>query len=127
MHNLQPSWIVLFHHGFETEFTGLSEPLQDRLLEHAAVLSRFGPGLGRPLVDTLNGSRHANMKELRFSWDRATWRVAFAFDPLRRAILLVGGDKGGTAQRRFYRRLIALADERYDGHLAAITKTTTGG
>jgi len=52
--------------------------------------------------------------------------VAFAFDPLRRAILLVGGDKGGASQRRFYQRLIALADGRYDAHLAAIAKTTSG-
>lgn len=58
------------------------------------------------------------MKELRFSWLGQVWRVAFAFDPRRQAILLVGGDKGGMNQRRFYQRLIRLADERYEGHLA---------
>ena len=50
------------------------------------------------------------------------WRVAFAFDPLRQAILLVGGDKGGADQRRFYNRLINTADERYDGHLGTLTE-----
>ena len=57
------------------------------------------------------------MKELRFSWTGEVWRVAFAFDPDRQAILLVGGDKGGADQRRFYKRLIAIADERFDAHL----------
>ena len=74
-------------------------------------------------MDTLKGSKHANMKELRFSWRGEVWRVAFAFDPQRQAVLLVGGDKGGASQRRFYRRLIAVADERYDGHLASLTAT----
>ncbi|WP_259675048.1 type II toxin-antitoxin system RelE/ParE family toxin, partial [Burkholderia pseudomallei] len=66
------------------------------------------------------GSQHANMKELRFSWDNGVWRVAFAFDPKRQAILLVGGDKGGADQRRFYKRLIAVADARFDEHLSAL-------
>ena len=48
------------------------------------------------------------------------WRVAFAFDPERRAILLVGGDKGGADQRRFYKRLIAVADARFDEHLSTL-------
>jgi hypothetical protein len=60
------------------------------------------------------------MKELRFEWQRQVWRVAFAFDPQRHAVLLVGGDKGGADQRRFYRRLIAAADTRFDGYLAAL-------
>ncbi len=51
------------------------------------------------------------------------WRVAFAFDPRRQAILLVGDDKGGADQRHFYRRLIAVADDRYDDHLASLNAT----
>lgn len=117
-------WTVQFHDAFASEFAELPEALQDRLLAHAAALSQFGPELGRPLVDTLNGSRHPNMKELRLSWDGRAWRVAFAFDPLRRAILLVGGNKHGAGQRPFYRRLISVADARYDSHLAAIGKTS---
>lgn len=60
------------------------------------------------------------MKEMRFSWAGEVWRVAFAFDPLRQAVLLVGGDKGGVDQRRFYRRLIQVADDRFSGHIAAL-------
>lgn len=113
-------WDILFHDDFATEVDALAQPLQDELLAHALLLRDFGPGLGRPTVDTLKGSRHPNMKELRFAWDGEVWRVAFAFDPKRQAILLVGGDKGGADQRRFYKRLIATADERFDGHLASL-------
>ena len=77
--------------------------LQDELFAHAKLLQEFGPHLGRPIVDTLKGSKHANMKELRFDCDGGVWRVAFAFDTERAAILLVGGDKGGVDQRRFYK------------------------
>ncbi len=58
------------------------------------------------------------MKELRCSAAGGVWRIAFAFDPDRQAILLVGGDKSGVGEKRFYRQLIARADERFDRHLA---------
>jgi hypothetical protein len=115
------NWTVLFHDAFDVEFQTLSESLQDELLAHARLLAEFGPNLGRPTVDSLKGSRHANMKELRFGWDSGVWRIAFAFDPKRQAILLVGGDKGGADQRRFYKRLITVADGRFDEHLASLT------
>jgi len=114
------SWTVLFHDAFEVEFKTLDKDLQDELLAHALVLGSFGPNLGRPTVDGLKGSKHANMKELRFSWDGGVWRVAFAFDTQRQAILLVGGDKGGADQRRFYKQLISVADKRFEEHLASI-------
>lgn len=116
------TWIVLFHDAFDAEFSSLKEDLQDELLAHARLLAEFGPNLGRPTVDTLKGSRHTNMKELRFSCNGQVWRVAFAFDPQRQAILLVGGDKGGADQRRFYKRLINVADDRYDAHLGTLTQ-----
>lgn len=114
------NWTVLFHDAFDAEFQALSEGLQDELLAHARLLGEFGPNLGRPTVDSLRGSQHANMKELRFGWDNGVWRVAFAFDPKRQAILLVGGDKGGADQKRFYKRLIAVADGRFNEHLASL-------
>jgi hypothetical protein len=83
----------------------------------AGVLEQFGPNLGRPHVDTLAGSRHANMKELRFDANRGVWRTAFAFDPRRHAILLVAGDKARGSQTRFYKTLIKKADDRFDVHL----------
>ncbi len=114
------SWNVLFHDDFHAEFLALNGALQDELLAHAKLLQEFGPHLGRPTVDTLKGSKHANMKELRFDCDGGVWRVAFAFDTARAAILLVGGGKGGADQRRFYKKLIANADARLDDHLASL-------
>jgi hypothetical protein len=118
------TWTVLFHDAFDAEFEALVEELQDELLAHAKLLAAFGPDLGRPTVDTLKGSRHSNMKELRFSWNGQVWRVAFAFDPRRQAILLVGGDKGGADQRRIYKRLLIVADARYDDHLSTLSQST---
>ena len=113
-------WTVLFHDEFHGEFLDFARGLQDELLAHALLLGKFGPNLGRPTVDTLKGSSHSNMKEMRFGWKGEVWRVAFAFDPKRQAILLVGGEKGGADQKRFYKRLIGLADARFDDHLASL-------
>jgi hypothetical protein len=113
-------WVVRFHPLFDGEIQALSEAVQDALLKRAGLLEQFGPALGRPSVDTLGGSKHANMKELRFDAGDGVWRVAFAFDPKRQGILLVAGDKSGTGQKEFYRRLIERADTRYDDHLARL-------
>jgi hypothetical protein len=107
---------------FEPEFDALHENVRTEILALSLVLEEFGPQLGRPRVDTLKGSRHPNMKELRFSAARGEWRVAFAFDPNRRAILLVAGDKAGGSERRFYRELIRKADSRFEAHLARVRK-----
>lgn len=80
--------------------SGRFEPaVQDALLAVAKLLADYGPRLGRPYADTLKGSKHANMKELRFEASDGEWRAAFAFDPQRRAILLVAGDKRAGARR----------------------------
>lgn len=117
-------WNVLFYDEFHAEFQAMDGALQDELLAHARLLQEFGPHLGRPTVDTLKGSKHANMKELRFDCEGGVWRVAFAFDTERAAILLVGGDKGGADQRRFYKKLIASADARFNEHLATLNATS---
>jgi hypothetical protein len=117
-------WAVEIADEFKPEFDALGQDVRSEVLALARVLQEFGPQLGRPRVDTLNGSRHANMKELRFSAADGEWRVAFPFDPRRRAILLVGGDKSGGSEKRFYRELIRKADERFDAHLARIRKGT---
>jgi hypothetical protein len=113
-------WNVLFHEEFEVEFEQLGHEVQDEAFANLKVLERFGPQLGRPRVDTLNGSRYSNMKELRFDAADGVWRFAFAFDPKRRAILLCGGDKSGGSESRFYRRLIAKADARYSAYLLSL-------
>ena len=118
IHDVCMDWSVELHDDLVPEFNELAEAVRDELLAQVALLEKFGPHLGRPRVDTLNGSRHANMKELRFTADDGVWRFAFAFDPRRRAIVLCGGDKSGGGEKRFYRQLIQKADERFDAHLA---------
>ena len=76
-------WTVVFHPEFEPEFDALPEEVQDEFYAEAGFLQSMGPATGRPHVDTLNGSRYANMKELRFEALNDEWRVAFAFDPRR--------------------------------------------
>jgi len=115
-------WTVLFDIEFDREFSDLPTDVQDELLAQLAVIRQFGPFAKRPRVDTLKGSKHANMKELRFEADGGVWRVAFAFDPNRQGIVLVAGDKSGIGKDRFYKRLIEQADERFDAHLARLQK-----
>jgi hypothetical protein len=113
-------WLVEIGDEFEPEFYELHEDVRTEILALTSLLKQFGPQLGRPRVDTLDGSRHANMKELRFSAADGEWRVAFAFDPKRKAILLIAGDKSGGSEKRFYRELIRKADGRFDAHLARL-------
>lgn len=120
------TWAVSFHDEFDREFLELPEAVQDELLAVAKLLERFGPSLKRPHCDTLDESKHANMKELRFKAADGVWRVAFAFDPRREAILLVAGDKSGGSEDRFYKKLIDKADDRFDQHLAALKKRPGG-
>ena len=115
-------WGIEFFDDFEPEFDKFSETVQDALLIKLKILEERGPTTSRPLVDTLNGSKHANMKELRFNADDGVWRVALAFDPERKGVVLVAADKSGVSEKRFYQTLIAVADARFDKHLAALRK-----
>ena len=115
-------WQVLIGDEFEPELFALPEDVRTEILALSRLLQQLGPQLGRPRVDTLNGSSHPNMKELRFDADNGVWRVAFAFDPRRKAILLVAGDKSGVGEKRFYKELIRKDDIRFDAHLDRLKK-----
>jgi len=115
-------WKVEFHPTFASEHDELDEDVQDELAAMIMLLKVAGPALKRPGSDTLNDSKHANMKELRFKAAAGVWRVAYAFDPERKAIVLVAGDKSGGSEKRFYKSLIKRADARFDEHLAALEK-----
>jgi hypothetical protein len=115
-------WNVEFYSLFAEEFLEFSQAVQDALLAEVVMLEKYGPQLNRPHVDTLNGSKYTNMKELRFRADDGVWRAAFAFDPQRQAIILVAGDKSGVSEKRFYKQLIKKADERFDDHLTRLKK-----
>lgn len=111
------NWETIIAPDFDPELDELPLAVREKLFSYVNLLEIHGPALGRPYVDTLNGSRYANMKEFRFNADDGVWRVAFAFDPERRAVLLVAGDKSGTSERRFYRTFITKADNRFDKYL----------
>ncbi len=113
-------WVVEIGDEFESQFDELPEDVQTEILALSRLLQHLGPQLGRPRVDSLEDSRRSNMKEPKFSATDGRWPVAFAFDPKRQAVLLVAGDKSGGRGKRFYRRLILKADERFDAHLARL-------
>ncbi|BAY86680.1 hypothetical protein NIES267_61910 [Calothrix parasitica NIES-267] len=113
-------WEVLFHQEFKPEFDEFEPLVQDELLAYAKLLEDCGPYLKRPHADTLKGSDYDNMKELRFKVANGVWRIAFALDPERKAILLVGGNKVGVSEKRFYKQLIAKADKRFEKHLSEL-------
>ena len=113
MWEIDTTWI-------EEWLDNLDEPTYDLVLVVLHMLGEQGPGLGRPLVDTVSGSRFPNMKELRPpAKGRATVRILFAFDPARQAILLVAGDKTFN-WKKWYKKNIPIADERFAEHLRKV-------
>ncbi|MHB1526306.1 MAG: type II toxin-antitoxin system RelE/ParE family toxin [Candidatus Dormibacteria bacterium] len=112
-------WEVEYTDLFGAWWATLSETEQERVAAAVEALEGHGPSMGRPFVDVIQGSRHANMKELRPRGGRL--RVLFAFDPRRTAILLIGGDKTGKWDT-WYREMIPVADELYDEHIALVTE-----
>lgn len=112
------AWGVQFTDEFERWWNGLTEDEQVDVAAKVGLLEEVGPALGRPNVDTVQGSRHPNMKELRIQHAGRPYRVLFGFDPNRSAILLLGGDKTGDPD--WYDRNIPIADALYDDHLRTI-------
>lgn len=108
-------WEVEYTDRFEQWWSTLTGDKQSRISAAVDLLVLDGPNLGRPYVDTIARSRHSDMKELRVG----TLRILFAFDPLRKAILLLGGDKSGQ-WTQWYPRAIRRADALYDQHLASL-------
>ncbi len=112
------NWNVEYTDEFGAWFEGLDEDDQDAVGAKVDLGEMIGSALGRPHADTVKGSSHPNMKELRVK--RHQIRVFYAFDPRRSAILLIGGAKEGDD--RFYDRMIPIADALYDEHLSEITR-----
>ena len=118
-------WTVLFDEDFAAWVDGLDVEVRRALLAHVVLLREHGPNLGRPHVDTLKGSKVANLKELRIQHRGKPWRVLFAFDPSRAAILLVGGDKAGD--KRWYKKQIKIAEDRFERHLRRLEEEEEHG
>lgn len=107
------SWEAARTLEFDEWWEMLTDSEQRRVVASVEALEELGPTAGRPLVDSVQGSRHSNMKELRVG---KTIRVFFAFDPHQVAILLIGGDKAGKT-KRFYKQMVRRADQIYKEHL----------
>lgn len=114
------AWDVRLDAEFSEWLERADEGLRDEVLSLASFLAERGPRLGRPYVDTVEGSAFTNMKELRVQYLGDPYRVLFAFDPQRSAILLVGGNKRGD--KRWYKRMIPIADERFRRHLESLDR-----
>ena len=114
------AWNVEYTEEFAAWWETLSQAEQAEIDAGVGALMEEGPQLGRPYVDTVNGSRHTNMKELRTQVKGSPLRTFFAFDPRRSAILLIGGNK--TGDKRFYDRMIPTADNLYDQYLEETKK-----
>lgn len=108
-------WTVIYEQPFEDWFLSLSEAEQIDIFAYINALKNNGPQLGRPYVDTLKGSKLKNLKELRVQHAGYPYRILFAFDPKRQAVLLCGGNK--TNDKRFYERMIPIAETSYQRYL----------
>ncbi len=116
------SWQINFDDMFFEEARLFEKNVKIEMAAMLKLLSEFGPNLKRPHCDTLKSSKFSNLKELRFVANDGVWRLAFAFDPNREAILLVAGDKSGVNQKRFYKNFISTAEQRYRVHLEKLGK-----
>ena len=118
-------WEVEYTDEFGQWWNGLTEAEQVSVDASVRLLEERGPQLGHPHSSGIAGSRHPRMRELRIQHRGRPYRVLYAFDPRRTAILLIGGDK--TGDNRWYETHVPLADRLYDEHLAALRKEKDDG
>jgi hypothetical protein len=115
-------WAVATTDDYDEWYLSLGDRDREEVIAKVLLLQTLGPHLTRPHADTLKGSKHSNMKELRGKTAASVIRIAFAFDPARSAILLIGGDKSGVSEKRFYKQLISRADKLFDEHLRTLPR-----
>ncbi len=123
-HIVYVEWLVEYTEEFEVWWDTLTADVQERINDSVRLLEERGPKLGRPFADVVRGSKHPNMKELRVQHAGEPYRILFAFDPRRCAILLIGGRK--TGRERWYEEYIPIADRIFDAHLRKIEQEEWG-
>ncbi len=111
-------WLVEYTDEFDAWWDTLTEGEQEAIDAYVDLLINRGPALAFPYSSGIRGSRHSHMRELRVQHQGKPYRVLYAFDPRRTAILLIGGKKGGGKQ--WYRRFVPMADALYDEHLETL-------
>lgn len=112
------AWDVEFTDEFEQWWDGLNEDEQESISAVEGLLEEKGPTLGFPYSSDIATSRHGHMRELRIQHRGEPYRILYAFDPRRAAILLLGGNKAGDD--RWYERYVPHADDLYDAHIAQL-------
>jgi hypothetical protein len=112
------AWEVEFSDEFGEWWDQLSADEQESVASTVGLLREMGPNLSMPHSSGVEMSRHARMRELRIQHEGRPYRVLYAFDPRRVAILLIGGDK--TGNNRWYEQFVPRADSIYDAHLRAL-------
>ena len=111
------TWNIKQTAEFQYWFEEADDILQDDTLEHLELLKQLGPSLKRPYADTIKGSEISNLKELRFNSKNKVVRIFFLFDVDRNALLLIGGDKAGSGDKRFYQKMISQCEKIYKKYL----------
>ena len=111
------AWEVITTDEYDSWFFEQTDDGQASIQMKVEFLKEYGPHLPRPHADTLKESKLSNLKELRANTERNVFRVAFIFDEERKAVLLIGGDKKGKDEKRFYKSLIKQAEEIYRQYL----------
>ena len=114
------SWEIEYTDAFGVWWDRLSEDEQDSVAFVVGLLEERGVTLGFPYSSDVRGSRHGQMRELRVQHEGRPFRVLYAFDPRRSALLLIGGDK--TGHKRWYEAFVPIADALFDDHLASVTR-----
>jgi hypothetical protein len=116
-------WEVITSENYDAWFEEQDEDGKAVIRAKVYLLGEQGPNLGRPHADTLKGSKLlSNLKELRSKTDAHVFRVAYVFDPERKGLLLIGGDKKGKNQKRFYTDLIKQAEQIYTAYLQKMAR-----
>jgi hypothetical protein len=114
------AWDVEYSDEFEEWWELLGEAEQESIAASVGLLEERGTALGYPHSSGINGSRHGHMRELRIQHEGKPFRILYAFDPRRSAILLIGGDK--TGNDRWYNKHVPIADDLYDRHLEELKR-----
>jgi hypothetical protein len=121
-------WEVITSENYDNWLIEQSKDTQIAILGKVYLLEEQGPNLGRPHADTLKGSKKlSNLKELRPKTDAHVFRIAYIFDPERKALLLTGGDKKGKNEKKFYKDLIRKAEQIYAAYLEKKEKEKQNG
>ena len=117
---MSSKWVVEYTDELGVWWHGLTEDEQESIDASVRLLEEMGPNLGFPHCSGINGSKHSHMRELRVQHGGRPYRILYAFDPRRAAIMLLGGDK--TGDKRWYEVQVPIADKLYDMHIETLIK-----